>query len=105
MAKRNSVPNIGDMMDLNKFEQSWHKPEEYQGISLVLKDVAKRTGARGDYYLMTVHVEELNEDVFVSTGASQPSLVISAWLQGGAQTMRFTFAKDGDRILMVNPVD
>lgn len=105
MAKRASMRNLDEIMNLDKFDERWSKPDEYQGITLILKDVTNRSGVRGEYMVMTVVIEETGDEVFISTGASQPMMVTKAWKESGGEAVRFCFVKDGDRILMKRPVD
>lgn len=95
---------IGDVLNLEKLGERWHKPEDFFGVVLVLKDAQLRVGQNGEFYVLTCDVEASGETVYVSTGASQPMLVVQAWRQQGRRPVRFTFLKEGRRTIMDNPL-
>lgn len=101
----NRYEDLNDIVDLGRMSERWHKPGEFEGITLILKEASNRTGTRGEYFVITCEIEDSGELVYISTGASQPMMAISAWKAAGGKPVRFTFDREGDRTLMVKPSD
>lgn len=95
--------NIGSFIPVDDLAQRWQKPEEYQGITLILKSATFNRGKRGEYYVIQCEVEDTKQIVLISTGAGQPKMVIDAWIQNGSRPVRFCFTVDGNRTLITNP--
>lgn len=99
----NRYDDLDKYVDLGRMSERWHKPGEFEGITLILKDASNRTGTRGEYFVIGCEIEDTGEMIYISTGASQPMMAISAWKAAGSKPVRFTFAREGDRTLMVKP--
>lgn len=105
MPRNDRVTNIEDMIDLPSMENRWFKPDDFPNNILILKDVQRKVGNRGEFFLMTCTLEGSGEQVEISTGAIQPSMVMKTWIELGKKPMRFSFKFDGQRILMSVPVE
>lgn len=101
----NQFRNIDDEMNLDKYSERWSKPTDFIGLTLILKSASLRTGTRGEYYVIGVTVEMNGEEYFISTGASQPMMVLQTWIASGSKPVRFTFTRQGDRVLISKPED
>lgn len=97
----NGFVEIDNLLDLSQFNEQWFKPEDFYGIPVIYRDHTMKTGDKGDYAVIDMLVEASGEPISVSTGASQIVSVVKALKQANLTNVRFTFAKEGDRKLIV----
>lgn len=105
MAKRNEVHNIDEMFDMSQFTKQVYKPEDFPNNVLILKTADKKLSPTGSYYLITAILEGSQEEVLISSGATQIVTFLNAWNETGSPAVRFSFYKSGRSDLMGKPKD
>lgn len=95
------IKRMSEIISVEEQKPIFRKPEEFQGLELVLQDYELAKGNYGEYYILHCDVVETGERVQINTGSMAVKRSIEKLRGKRDLPVLFSFQLDGKTWLMV----
>lgn len=96
-----TIKRMSEIIPVEEQKPTFQKPDEFQGIDLMLMDYELAKGNYGEYYILHCDVVETGERVQINTGSMAVKRSIEKLRGKRDLPVLFSFQLDGKTWLMV----